>query len=221
MRVTLLSADRSVGASLDEWLGARGHVLCRTLRVADAEASMRVGETDLVIVDLGAEGPVDAGIVARLRAADASTPLLVLASGAGIDEVVALLDKGADRCLTRRSCTEELTAYLRMCCRRFLGSSTRFVQRGPLRYDSESRTAWCGEAPLPLTPSEVLLLEALIRTRGRFAAKRGLVDFLNLHGYAVTNNGLEAHIHRMRGKLARGDLTIRAVRGLGYRLAWP
>jgi len=218
MRVMLLSADRTIGASLNEWLVERGHLLSRALRVADVAGAMDRGETDLVVVDLGSERVVDATIVNRLRSADASIPLLVLASGADSDDVVSLLEKGADRCLTQRFSMAELAANLRVWCRRLLGSPTRYVQRGSLRYDTESRTAWCGGAPLKLARSETLLLEALLRTHDRYTRKDRLMDFMNVHGYDVTSNGLEAHIHRLRDKLGRSELTIRASRGVGYRL---
>jgi DNA-binding response OmpR family regulator len=67
---------------------------------------------------------------------------------------------------------------------------------------------------------ELLILESLVRSRGRVVTRERIVD----HAYGIDDdlgsNGLEANISRLRKRLrvAGALVEIRVVRGIGYMI---
>jgi DNA-binding response OmpR family regulator len=49
-------------------------------------------------------------------------------------------------------------------------------------------------------------------------AKRKLADSLSRWDKEITDNAIEIYVSRLRAKLATDDISIRTVRGIGYRL---
>ena len=49
-------------------------------------------------------------------------------------------------------------------------------------------------------------------------AKRRLADSMSRWDKEITDNAIEIYISRLRTKLDGGGLSIRTVRGIGYRL---
>jgi len=49
-------------------------------------------------------------------------------------------------------------------------------------------------------------------------SKDKLVQMLAGWDKDITPNAIEVHISRLRNKLAKGDIEIRTVRGIGYRI---
>jgi DNA-binding response OmpR family regulator len=53
------------------------------------------------------------------------------------------------------------------------------------------------------------------------APKNKLLQALSGWDKDMTANAIEVHVSRLRGKLANSGITIRTVRGIGYRLDDP
>ena len=102
-----------------------------------------------------------------------------------------------------------------------LPADMRIHEVGNLRVDIDRHAVTFDSREVALTRSEFLILQALMRADGRVVTK----DTLNslIHG-ETTQRGdgpLEAHVSRLRHKLAAAGLAtaaIRSVRGVGYTL---
>jgi DNA-binding response OmpR family regulator len=67
---------------------------------------------------------------------------------------------------------------------------------------------------------ELALLGALMRRRGRVALRETLLDEVYGLDDDVNSNTLDAHVSRLRARLARSEagVAIHPVRGVGYML---
>ena len=88
---------------------------------------------------------------------------------------------------------------------------------GDLHLDLPRREARIGDVPLDLTPREWAVLECLALHAGQVVRKERLQHAVSSWSDDITTNAVEVYVSRLRGKL--GDaVSIRTVRGLGYRL---
>ena len=72
--------------------------------------------------------------------------------------------------------------------------------------------------PIDLPRRELLALEALIRRAGRTVSRDTLEQAVYGFDDDIASNALDAHLSRLRRKLAAGGVEIHAIRGIGYLL---
>jgi two-component system response regulator MprA len=135
-------------------------------------------------------------------------------------DIVLGLDCGADDYLTKPFSFEVFLARIRAVSRR--GPEVRPVcyQIGDLLLNSATREVRRGTRPIELTAREFSLLELLMKRSPRVLARDAIFEAVWGFDGDVTENNIEAFIHRLRAKLnAKGDTRlIHTVRGVGYCL---
>jgi DNA-binding response OmpR family regulator len=114
----------------------------------------------------------------------------------------------------------ELAARCRALIRRANLTASGQLSLGRIRVDVTGRQLLIDNEPVELTGREWLVLECLALSSGRLVSKERLQQAIVSWDHALTPNAVEVYVSRLRAKL--GDAaTIRAVRGLGYRLDEP
>jgi two-component system alkaline phosphatase synthesis response regulator PhoP len=77
--------------------------------------------------------------------------------------------------------------------------------------------------PLPLTPKEFDLLQALLEASGRVLSREYLLN--RVWGYArageIESRTIDVHVRRLRAKLGEEGRRITTVKSVGYRLEEP
>lgn len=166
-------------------------------------------------LDDGAHDP--AKLVAEVQAAN-SAPLVVLGYEAGSGQhwglhLAGLLGPEAPP-------ADVVGTVLTATGRQSVDSS--LMSFGPLTVDRRNYDAWHGPIRLELTPTELRLLAELTGARGDLVAKGDLQQAAWRSSGRHDDNRLQAHIARLRHKLAQADptgvLALRTVRGVGFRL---
>jgi two-component system OmpR family response regulator/two-component system copper resistance phosphate regulon response regulator CusR len=94
------------------------------------------------------------------------------------------------------------------------------LKSGSLRLNLSTRRAEQHGREIDLTPTELSLLELLMRNAGQVVTRRMLCEHLWGFDWNGTTNVIEVHINHLRRKLDRNgdDSIIRTVRGRGYAL---
>src|SRR5690606_14924405 len=114
--------------------------------------------------------------------------------------------------------TDELLARLRAVLRRPSQMGETAVNVGRLRFSLSERQAEIDGQPLDLPRRELLALELLMRRAGRTVSRNALEEAVYGFDDEISSNSLDAHISRLRRKLAAAGVEIHAIRGLGYLL---
>jgi two-component system response regulator ChvI len=162
----------------------------------------------------------------RLRRRSETLPILFLSSrDEELDRVLGL-ELGADDYLCKPFSMRELVARVRVLFRRSAhlerprDSTDLLLASGDLVLDLQRYTVALGGRPVPLTVTEFLMLQVLVRHPGHVKTRRQLME----HGYAhdayVSDRTIDSHIKRLRQKLVAVDAgfdAIETVYGLGYR----
>lgn len=202
------------------------------LRWPDAEVSRVEDVTDLLraasstdVVFLDDSGP-GLQFVRDLRAA-APCGIVVLSPDASEEATLQALDAGADDYLALPLSPALLIARLGALLRRIAGTTgegERVVRCGPLDVHLGRHEAFVNGNQLRLTPTEFNLLHHLALARGGTITASALQRLVWECDEPIYLETLRKYVQRLRKKLTQyptPDLGIVAIRGVGYRLAYP
>ena len=221
MRILIAEDDPVLADGLARSLRAAGYAVDAVSDGEQADAALTAQGFDLVILDLGLPRLSGLEVLRRLRARNATAPVLILTAADSVEQRVRGLDLGADDYMAKPFALSELEARVRALTRRALGANQSLLRHGALTLDLAGRVATIGNSPLDLSARELGLLAILLQRAGRLVSKEQLVDLLCEWGEEVSNNAIEVYVHRLRKKLELGNICIVTVRGLGYCLERP
>src|SRR4051795_11003225 len=178
----------------------------------------RGSNVDAVVLDLMLPGLSGLEVCARLRKEGNDVPILMLTARGTVPERVAGLEAGADDYLVKPFALEELHARLRAIGRRRDPEDTR-VTVGDVVMDEGDRRVWVHEEEVNLSRREFDMLHSLMSARGRVVSRDRLYDDVWDFEVDISSNAMDVHMSRLRRALAASDqVTIRTLRGVGYRL---
>src|SRR5690348_11396473 len=118
MHILVVEDEQRLGRLLRRSLEAHRHVVDVATDGETGFAAASGGAYDLVILDLGLPDVDGIEVCRRLRAADVSTPVLMLTARDEVEDRVIGLDAGADDYLGKPFALSELLARIRSLSRR-------------------------------------------------------------------------------------------------------
>ncbi len=175
---------------------------------------------DLMLVDLRLPGMSGMEICKQVRAAQISTPIIVLSAvGDEIDKVL-LLEIGADDYVVKPFGSRELLARIRAVLRRASGESKKVARFGDVEVDFDRRVVERKGQAVKLTPSEYNLLAYFLQNPDRPLTRDMILN--TVWGYDAFPNTrtVDIHVVKLRQKLEPEPNVPRhftTVHGVGYR----
>lgn len=218
MRLLVVEDDLTLAAGLVEGLGREGFQVDHLEAAEPAEAALGHTAYDAAVVDIGLPGMDGLELIRRVRRRGLLTPVLILTARDGLDDRVVGLDVGGDDYLVKPFLLPELLARVRALIRRSRAAASMVLSLGPLALDVQGHSASLAGEALELTGREWGGLEQLVLAMPRVVAKQKLADSLSQWDKEITPNAVEIYVSRLRGKLAGSGVTVRTVRGIGYRI---
>jgi two-component system response regulator ChvI len=185
---------------------------------------------DLAVLDIGVPRMDGLELCRRLRARSERLPIIFVTSRDDeIDRIVGL-EIGADDYLCKPFSMRELMVRVKALLRRASSADvTRsaaddIVSVGELRIDPVAlAVSWKGRV-VPLTVTEVFLVQALVARPGAVLSRDQLMDSAYPDKTTVSDRTIDSHIKRIRRKFAAVDAAfagIDSVYGAGYRYQGP
>jgi len=219
MRILLVEDESELARWLTRSLARHGGFVADWADDAElAERRMAVEEFDAIILDLGLPGMDGHTFLARLRARDDRTPVLVLTARDSLVERIDTLHKGADDFLRKPFIIEELEARLVALVRRSRGRDHPRLSLGDLVLDTSAQRFLAGGQPLALSPREFAVLKVLIQKSGEPVSKQQILDRISPDDREINLEAIEVLVHRLRKKLVNTGACIETLRGMGYCL---
>jgi len=206
----LLDALRADGFSIEiVMLGAqaceRHRLAAHSVLLADEEVA------DMSLVQL----------VQRVR--DVSPiPIVVTTASVSENDVVALLESGADQCITKPVRPREFVARIRAAARRAPeppASRPEALEIEGVRLDPSGFVLTVSGEEVRITPKEFALLHLLMANAGQTLPRRLIIDRV-WAAEAANPKTLDTHIRRLRAKIEADPSApkrILTVRKVGYR----
>lgn len=179
---------------------------------------LEVEEFDAVVLDLGLPDIDGHSLLARMRARDDRTPVLVLTARDSLAERIGTLHEGADDFLPKPFVVEELEARLMALIRRSRGKEHPRLSLGDLVFDTAAQRFTMSGQPMALSPREHAVLRVLIQRSGEPMNKQHILDRIVSDDSDINLEAIEVLVHRLRKKLTSTSVQIVTLRGMGYSL---
>jgi two-component system, OmpR family, response regulator ChvI len=185
------------------------------------------GLPDLVILDIGLPRIDGLEICRRLRRRSDTLPIIFVTSREDEFDRVLGLEIGADDYLCKPFSIRELMARVKVLLRRAAATDASVratddqpLVAGRLTIDPLRLSAqWDGQ-PVPLTVTEILLVQALVRRPGVVKTREQLMTDAYPDRVSVSDRTIDSHVKRIRRKFQGIDPAfdgIEGVYGAGYR----
>lgn len=178
------------------------------------------------VVDLATVVRADLDLAWRLHD-DADVPLVFLWPGGPSDDVVELLQQGAEDVITESLSGEAVCARVAAVIRRTAGRHRglrRRVQWGDTAVDLDSRIVTSTRGRWALSRSEHALLLSLLRSEGRTSSQQELIAAIWGGFSRRSAHNLRLCVKHLRDKIEENPSRpsrLVNVWGVGYRLAEP
>lgn len=220
MRILLVEDEPDMAALLRSALEKHDFVTDHAPSIEIAREAIEMVAHDLVILDRQLGDGDGASLIGFLRKKRPNVPIVVLSARGSADDRVEGLNLGADDYLPKPFVVGELVARLRAVLRRPSQVTSKPLSLGNLAFDLNQGEVYVEGERLDLPRREYLVLESLMRRAGRTVRRNLLEEEVYGSDDEIQSNSLEAHISRLRRKLADAgaSVIIHPVRGVGYLL---
>lgn len=220
MRILLVEDELEMAAALRAALAQHDMVVDHVTTLAEGEEAIATAAHCAILLDRQLPDGDGLTLIPRLRACKQIAPVIVLTARGELGDRVKGLDTGADDYLAKPFAIDELLARLRAVLRRAPVMAPDRIRAGCLDYDWHDRCATIDGVALDLPRRELLVLEALLRRRGRTVQRAALEEAVYGFDDEIQSNALDMHVSNLRRKLmkAGAGLEIHGIRGVGYLL---
>lgn len=178
-------------------------------------------EYDVITLDLGLPDTSGLEVCQKLRELKIMTPVLVVTGVDSTDNIVELLNSGADDYITKPFQGNELRARINALGRRRARHEPKpILTYGDLTINSEQRSVNRGGVVISLRRKEFDILEYLVMNQGRIMTR----DMIMNHAWDGVRTSwkgtVDVHIKHLRDKVDKPFETriIKTAYGLGYRI---
>ncbi|WP_440114316.1 response regulator transcription factor [Paenibacillus sp. QZ-Y1] len=200
------------------------------------------GQWDLILLDIMLPGLSGIEVLRRIRAKDATVPIIMLTAKDSVEDKVSGLDLGANDYITKPFRIEELLARVRAALRLSAAASAVSSSVTPDAgnespgQQTEDEAGWLTVAglklnegtreisrdgvPIELTPREFDLLVYLLQNQRKVLSRDQIVQAVWGYDYYGDTNVVDVYIRYVRKKVDNGFALplIHTVRGVGYVL---
>jgi len=220
MRLLLVEDNRSLADLIAGGLKRAGFAVDSFATAGEAEEALRAVTYDLLILDLGLPDRDGTQLLQNLRKQGINAPVIIVTARGSVDDRVAGLNIGADDYLVKPFEMDELIARCRAQLRRPGGRSSVALAAGNVSVDTVTGEVRINDEVIDIGRREYDILVLLLRQSGRVVPKARFEEALYGFGEEVTPNAIEAHVSRLRKRLAAAAATpsIHTIRGVGYLL---
>ena len=220
-RVLVIDDERQIRRLLQVSLEAQGFEVHEAGTAEDGLRSIQGVKPDVVLLDLGLPDMDGSELLARLRTWS-TVPVLILSVRNSEEDVVRLLNAGADDYIIKPFNTGELVARLRVAVRHHAPEEAQgLFSSGRLSVDLLNREVRVGGEPLKLTPTEYALLRLFIRHAGRIMTHGQILREIWGPNAEAETNYLRVYITALRKKIEAQPQVPELIvtePGVGYRL---
>jgi DNA-binding response OmpR family regulator len=177
----------------------------------DGTAKALGDRVDLVVLDMMLPGRGGSEVLATIREARPTLPVIVL---------TARLDAGAVDYIVKPFALAELVARIRAQLRVALQTPTTTARSGDIELNLLTREVRRGELQLRLSTIEFELLTYFVHNRGRVLSRAELLNTVWGYDHDPGTNVVDVYVGYLRRKLSQPGrrAPIATIRSVGYRL---
>jgi two-component system OmpR family response regulator len=219
-RILTIEDDVLIATSIERKLIARGFAVDVVRTGRQGMVKVMSGKYDLITLDRALPDFDGLSIVSTMRGVGIETPVLIISAMSEVDQRIRGLRAGCDDYLAKPFSTDEMLLRIECLLRREArqGNAMTVLRTGPLELDMIQRKARYRSQELNLMPTELRLLEFMMRHVGHVLTRRMILEAVWGPGLSLATNVIDVHVSHLRKKVdpAGEQPLIRTVRGFGY-----
>ena len=222
----IVEDDRDIADLVAHYMTRAGFAVDVLASGREALTAIKERPPDLLILDLMLP-QVDGLEICRILRADertAAVPIIMLTARGDESDRIVGLEIGADDYMPKPFSPNELVARARALLRRTqrgAGGRPAPVTYGVIVVDPETHTVSSQGVDVTLTAKEFLLLEYLLRHRGRVLSRDVLLTDVWGYRYTGGTRTVDVHVRRLREKLPLLADALVTIKQFGYKLIDP
>lgn len=224
-KILVVEDEAGIAFALETDLQTEGYDVAVVGDGVEAVKRARAESFDLILLDVMLPSKDGFEVCRELRRSGLRTPIILLTAKTNEAEKIVGLDVGADDYVTKPFNPGELRARIRAMLRRAnrdggKDKSESIYRFGPFELDLIRFELRREGRPLDSTTTELKLLSALVRNRGRVLTRDRLLDEVWGEAISVTDRVIDNHIMALRRNIEEEPAAPRyliSVRGVGYR----
>jgi len=222
----IVDDDERIRGLLQKFLIRNGFLVSAARDAGHARRILSGLDFDLLVLDVMMPGEDGISLTRGIRE-HSSTPILLLTARAETEDRIAGLEAGADDYLAKPFEPKELLLRINAILRRMPeqvahDGAPKYLNLGPIRYDTERGEMWRGEDLVRLTSTEIQLMKVFAAKPGEALSRTQLVEELGRDRGQSQERAVDVQITRLRRKLEdnpKQPRYLQTVRGAGYMLA--
>lgn len=221
MRILLVEDNEKLNDSLKYQLEKDGFLVDACGDGEEALYYIRQQIHDVILLDRMLPSLDGASVLKRMRQEHISTPVILITALGTLNDRVSGLDMGADDYLVKPFAYEELSARIRCITRRSREMAAgETLSYGNIVYHTKESLLKGSEKSCLLSKREGELLETFLRNKEQTLSRNILLTKVWGPDCDVEDGNLDNYIHFLRRRLksVNSDISIKTVRGIGYRL---
>ncbi|MDY0341977.1 MAG: response regulator transcription factor [Lentimicrobium sp.] len=185
-------------------------------RLSDAK------DYDVIILDINLPQINGYELCAHIRKKNASVPIIMLTAMGSTEDKLLGFDQGADDYIVKPFEFRELLARIKALLKRVQPDpkSQRVLRVADLEIDLDSKTVKRGNISIDLTAKEFLLLEFLVRNKGKVVSKADIAENIWNITFDTGTNVIEVYVNFLRKKIDK-NYPVKLIHthiGMGYIL---
>jgi DNA-binding response OmpR family regulator len=220
-RILIVEDEPGIAFALENDLQTEGYEVAVVADGVEAVRRARSEPFDLILLDVMLPNKDGFDVCRELRRGGLRTPIIMLTAKTQEAEKILGLDLGADDYVTKPFSPRELRARIRAVFRRGMAETGGEVHRfGRCELDLARFELRRDGQRVEATHTELKLLTAFIRSRGRVLTRERLLEEVWGSGVYVTDRVVDNHIVALRKKIEDDPVAPRhliSIRGVGYR----
>ncbi len=219
-RILVVEDDPAIAVGLEDDLTLEGYEVEIAKDGSAGAVRAREGGFDLVLLDVMLPKKDGFEVCRELRRSGVKVPIIMLTAKTHDAEKVLGLEVGADDYVTKPFSPAELRARIKAVLRRTANDTPDVYRFGDVEVDFVRFELRRGGSVLHVTPTELKLLSAFVRSRGRVLGRQEITDLVWGKGTAITPRVVDTHVANLRQKIESNPAApvfLVGVRGAGYR----
>ncbi|MFN7064795.1 MAG: response regulator [Aquificaceae bacterium] len=220
IKVLVVEDDKDLAELIAYNLKKEGYKVLVCFRGNEAIKALELESPDLVLLDIMLPDVDGFRIANYIRNSYefGDLPIVFITAKDMEQDKLKGFSLGADDYITKPFSIKELIARVKAVLRR-VGKEKRQLRlkMGSLDIDLEKKEVRRGEELIDLTPTEFLILQALLENYGKPVSRDYLIERVLKRD--VYDRTVDVHIKKLREKLEEEGRAIQTVRGFGYKLS--